>query len=65
MTCTWDGSTGFVATITQHFPAPLGDRVTTYSAYGIFGPTHEVDPDGSEWTLTYDSNGNPVEREAV
>lgn len=62
---TWDATSGFVATITEHYPAPLGDRVTAYSAYGIYGPTHELDPDGGEWTLTYDTAGNPTEREAV
>lgn len=59
---TWDAATGFIATITEHYPAPLGDRVTAYSAYGAFGPTHEVDPDGGAWTLTYDASGNPTGR---
>lgn len=60
---TWDATTGFIATITEHYPSPIGDRVTTYSAYGAYGPTHEVDPDGGEWTLTYDGEGNPTGRE--
>lgn len=59
---TWDAGTGFIATITEHYPAPIGNRVTTYSSYGTYGPTHEVDPDGGAWTLTYDSNGNPTGR---
>lgn len=64
-TYTWDPTTGFIATITEHYPAPIGDRVTTYSAYGDNGPTHEVDPDGGAWTLTYDTNGNPTGRTAA
>lgn len=62
---TWDATTGFIATITEHYPAPIGNRVTTYSSYGTYGPTHEVDPDGGAWTLTYDANGNPIGRTAA
>ena len=63
---TWDATTGSIAAITEHYPAPIGDRVTTYSGYNAAGdPTTETDPSGQHWTLAYDGNGNMISRTKV
>ena len=63
---TWDSATGSIASITEHYPAPIGDRVTTFGAYNAAGdPTSETDPTGQVWTLSYDSNGNISTRTKV
>ncbi|GGG04018.1 hypothetical protein GCM10007304_17690 [Rhodococcoides trifolii] len=63
---TWDSATGSIKTITEHYPAPIGDRVTTYAAYNSVGdPTTETDPSGQVWNLGYDSNGNLSTRTKV
>lgn len=65
-TNTWDAATGSIKTITEHFPAPIGDRVTTYGGYNAAGdPTTETDPNGQVWTLGYDSAGNQITRTKV
>ena len=63
---TWDATTGSIKTITEHFDAPIGDRVTTFGAYNSAGdPTTETDPSGQVWTLAYDSAGNISTRTKV
>lgn len=58
-TNTWDATTGSIATITEHFPEPLGDRVWTYGGYNAVGdPTTLLDPDGQSWLISYDAAGN-------
>lgn len=60
---TYDATTGSIKTIVEHYPAPIGNRTTTYGGYNAVGdPTTEIDPDGVNWVLAYDAAGNPTSR---
>lgn len=65
-THTWDATTGLIETITEHFDAPIGNRVVAKDGYNSAdGPTFETDPSGQVWTVAYGSDGDISTRTAV